>query len=119
MSDEQKLERLLSEQQFMVLAVTLDDGTPWAVPVRIAKREDKEFYWDSALETVHSKALLARPQAAITIFQKDESIMMGFYAKGQAELVDEPKPGYGRYKFVAEKCWINDETFIKREVNLA
>lgn len=118
MTDNEKLEQLLSEQQYMVLAVMLDDGTPWVIPVRIQARNDNVFEWDSALETVHSRAIAARPDMALTIFQKKEDSQIGFYAKGKAELVEEFKPGFGRYRFVAEKCWINDETFVKREVAL-
>lgn len=118
MTDNEKLEQLFTDQQFMVLAITLDDGTPWAVPVRVFKREGSEFWWESSLETVHSQAISKRTDAAVTIFQKKETEQVGFYAKGKAELVEEYKPGYGRYRFVAAQCWINDETFVKREVNL-
>lgn len=119
MNDEQRLEKFLNEQQFMVLAVALQDGTPWAVPVRIGKREGNDFWWDSALATEHSKVISEQnSNVAITIYQKTEDSMFGFYAKGRAELTEEYKPGYGRYKFTAIQCWINDETFVKREVSL-
>lgn len=118
MTDNEKLEQLFSEQQYMVLAVALDDGTPWAVPVRIRACRGNEFEWDSALETVHSQAVALRPDIAMTIFQKKEDSQIGFYAKGKAELVEEYKPGYGRYRFIASRCWMNDETFVKREVTL-
>jgi hypothetical protein len=39
MSDEQKCEQFITTQKHMVLSVVLDDGTPWAVPVRIQVRE--------------------------------------------------------------------------------
>ena len=117
MTDKQKLEQLFSEQMYMLLAVTLDDGTPWAVPVRIREHDGaKSFEWDSRLDTEHSKALAARPAAAMTIFQKSEASQTGFYAKGAGELVEEFKPGFGRYRFTTREAWINDETFQKREV---
>lgn len=117
MNDTEKTKQFLDKQEYMVLAVTLDDGTPWAVPVRIRERDGHRiFEWDSALETVHSKALQARPDMAITIFQKLEDSQIGFYAKGRGELVEEFKPGFGRYRFTAERAWINDETFVKREL---
>lgn len=119
MNDEQKLEQLLNEQQHMILAVVLEDGTPWVVPVRIKSREGNVFEWDSALSTEHSKALAVNPAMALTVFQKNEDSQVGFYAKGIAELVEEFKPGFGRYKFTAEQCFINDETFKKREVELS
>ena len=118
MTDNQKLEQLLNEQQFMVLAVTLEDGTPWVTPVRIQKSNSNEFEWDSVVTAEHSKALTTNPKMAITIFQKKEDSQIGLYAKGTGELVEELKPGFGRYRFTAKQCWINDETFVKREVIL-
>ncbi len=117
MNDNERIEQLLNEQQFMVLAVTLDDGTPWATPVRIqAYNGHASFEWDSHLQTEHSKAIAKRPDMAITIFQKKETTQIGFYAKGKGELVEEFKPGFGRYRFTAEQSWVNDETFVKRKV---
>jgi len=118
MTDKEKLERFLSEQKHMILAVVLDDGTPWAVPVRIQQRRERVFEWDSKLDTIHSKALTERAGTAITIFDKSSDSQIGFYAKGKAKLIEEYKPGYGRYSFVAMHCWMNDETFVKREVEL-
>lgn len=119
MSDNEKTKQFLANQQFMVLAVTLDDGTPWATPVRIQRWEGNEFEWDSKLATVHSQAIAARPDMAITVFQKFEDSQIGFYARGHGVLVEETKPGFGRYQFTTEQCWLNDETFVKREVQLS
>lgn len=118
MDDNEIAKQFLKDQQFMVLAVTLDDGTPWATPVRIQHRDGNVFEWDSVLTTEHSKAIVANPKMAITIFQKMENSQTGIYAKGVGELVEETKPGFGRYRFTAEQCWLNDETFVKREVSL-
>lgn len=118
MNDQQKLEQLFSEQQIAAIAVMLSDGTPWVTPVRIKNRQGNQFEWDSSLDTEHSKAIAERPDMAMTIFQKKEDSQVGFYAKGKGELLEETKPGFGRYRFTAEQCWINDETFVKREVGL-
>lgn len=119
MTDEQKIEQLLSEQTIMVLSVVLPDGTPWAVPVAIRDRDGlRVFEWDSALATEHSKALIKNSKMAMIIFQKNENVQVGYYAMGIGELVDEFKPGFGRYRFTAARAWLNDETFVKREVNL-
>lgn len=119
MNDQERLEQLLNEQQLMVIAVTLDDGTPWATPVRVQSHDGcVTFEWDSHLQAEHSKALSARPAMAITIFQKKEDSQIGFYAKGTGELVEEFKPGFGRYRFTASECWLNDETFVKRSIEL-
>lgn len=118
MTDNQKLEQLFSEHPFMVLAVTLADGTPWATPVRIQHREGNKFEWDSKLDTEHSKALTEHPATAITVFQANETSKTGFYAKGKAELVEARDNGFGHYRFIASECWLNDETFIKRSIQL-
>ena len=118
MNDNQQTKEFLASQQFMVLAVTLDDDTPWAVPVRIQAWNGRDFEWDSKLETIHSKAIEARPEMAITVFQKFENSQIGFYARGRGERIEIRDNGFGRYKFTAEKMWLNDETFVKREVTL-
>lgn len=119
MTDDARIQQLLREQNYMVLAVTLADGTPWAVPVRFNTNDGwSVFDWDSHLETEHSRALVLHPDSAITIFWKQDASQTGFYAKGKAELVAESKPGFGHYRFTAKQAWINDETFKKREVKL-
>lgn len=120
MADSERINALLSEQGYMVLAVTLDKSTPWAVPVRIREHDGiKSFDWDSHLETEHSKALRAHPDMAITIYEKYDTYQTGLYAVGSAELVEEMKPGFGHYRFTTKQAWINDETFQKREVTLS
>lgn len=118
MNDAEKVNEFLSTQNYMVLAVVLPDGTPWAAPVRLQLRDGNVFEWDSALQTEHSKALEQRPDMAITLFQKLKDTQIGVYAKGRGELVEEFKPGFGRYRFTATNVWLNDETFRKREVKL-
>lgn len=119
MNDQQKIEQLLGAQTVMVLAVMLPDGTPWAVPVAIRARDGlKRFEWDSALQTEHSKALIENSKMSIVIFQKQENSQIGYYATGTGELVNEFKPGFGRYRFKAARVWVNDESFVKREVKL-
>jgi hypothetical protein len=119
MTDNQKLLQFLSSQNYMVIAVVSKDGTPWAVPVKIQRWAGKEFEWDSALKTMHSQVLKDHPEMAITIFQKKTDSQIGFYAKGKGRLVEEFKPGFGRYRFTADECWMNDETFVKRKVSLS
>jgi predicted pyridoxine 5'-phosphate oxidase superfamily flavin-nucleotide-binding protein len=119
MTDTQRLEQLFSEQKYMVFAVVLDDGTPWVVPVRIRKYvKGKIFEWDSNLLAEHSKVIVQRPAAAITVFHKWDDHQTGYYAKGTAELIEEFKPGLGHYRFTAIQAWLNDETFKKREIQL-
>jgi hypothetical protein len=118
MTDEARVKQFLNSQEFMVLGVTLDDGTPWACPVRLQRWQGNEFEWDSKVDTEHSKAIAARPAMAITMFQKLPDSQIGVYMKGRGELIEERQDGFGRYRFTAEQCWLNDETFVKREVQL-
>ena len=118
MPDEQKLKELLSTQEYMILSVTLDDGTPWALPVKIQLQWGNAFEWDSKLDTEHSKAIAKRPAVAITVFDKTGETQLGFYARATAKLLNEPKEGFGRYQAIVSQAWINDETFQKREVVL-
>ena len=122
MSDQERLNTFLAGQRYMTLAVTLDDGTPWATPVRIKAHECKTFEWVSKTDTEHSKAIAVRPIIAISMFTaSDESTaQFGFYAQAAAEQIGDPNEhGVARYRAVVTMCFINDATFIKREVELA
>lgn len=120
MTDKAQLNTFLAEQKYMTVAVTLDDGTPWAVPIRIKLQWGIAFEWDSMLDTVHSKAIAKRPQVALSIWTPDgdSTAQFGFGARASAELVSD-KAGMGRYRATVSKCWITDATFVKREVELA
>lgn len=103
----------------MVLAVVLDDGTPWATPVRIKQWDGKAFEWESMVTTEHSKAIATRPDIAISIFtpEGEGTIQFGFYAKAKAELLNEEN-GMGRYRATITESWINDASFVKRAVSV-
>ena len=122
MSDREQLNTFLATQQYMTLAVTLDDGKPWATPVRIKAWEGRVFEWESKTDTEHSKAIVKRPNVAINMWtpEGDGTIQFGFYAHATAEQISEPNEhGIARYRATVNKCFINDATFVKREVELA
>ena len=122
MTDREALNTFLSEQNYMTVAVTLDDGTPWATPVRIQKWTGKFFEWDSKIDAEHSRALLQRPNVALSLFtpETETTKQFGFYAQATAEQIGEvSEHGVARYRAVVNKCFINDATFVKREVDLA
>lgn len=123
MSNQEQLLKFLDEQKYMTIAVTLDDGTPWATPVRIKKWDGQNvFEWDSKIDTEHSKAIEARPGIALSMWTPDAetTIQFGVYAQANAEQVSEPNDhGIARYKATVTKFWINDASFVKREVSLA
>ena len=121
MNDHEQLLEFLSGQTYMTIAVTMNDGTPWAIPVRIKAWEGEAFEWDSHTKTEHSKAIALRPNIAISIYTPDTSdtIQFGFYAQASAKRVSEPSEhGIARYRAVVSKCFINDASFKKREVTL-
>jgi hypothetical protein len=121
MNDQERLGAFLGAQEYMTIAVTLDDGAPWATPVRIRAREGKTFEWDSHVATEHSKAIANRPDVAISIYAPagDQTEQFGFYAHALAEQVGEPNEhGIARYRATVSKSFINDATFEKREVEL-
>ncbi|MES2876124.1 MAG: pyridoxamine 5'-phosphate oxidase family protein [Patescibacteria group bacterium] len=119
MNDQEQLNKFLSEQDYMTIAVTLDDGTPWVTPVRIKQWEGAAFEWMSKTDTEHSRAIAVRPQVALSMYTPggDTTIQFGFYATATAELLSE-QDGMGHYKASVTKSWINDATFVKREVSL-
>lgn len=123
MTDQERTLKFVSEQNHMTIAVTLNDGTPWATPVRIKKWDGQNvFEWDSKIDTEHSKAIEVRPEVALSMWTPDAetTVQFGVYAQACAEQVSEPNDhGIARYKATITKCWINDASFVKREVGLA
>lgn len=117
-SDHDKVRDFIERQTHMVLAVTLEDGTPWAVPVKIQARDGSSFEWDSKLTTEHSKVLELHPHMSIVMYEKTENAQVGLYLKGQGRLVSSNDAGFGRYRFAAAAAWINDESFVKRSISL-
>ena len=122
MTDQERLNTFLATQRYMTIAATLDDGAPWATPVRIQAWNGKTFEWDSKTDTEHYRAIASRPSVAISIFtpEGEGTIQFGFYARATAEQIGEPNQyGVARYRAIVNKSFINDASFVKREVELA
>jgi len=117
MSDKQIVKALLEKSKHMIVAVTLDDDTPWAVPVRIKQRNGWVFEWDSMPTTVHSQAVATHPTIALIVFSIDEDI--GLYAKAIAEELSEIRRDDGsvRYRATVTEAWLNEQ-HIKRPIVL-
>ena len=120
MNDNEKLEAFLKTQTHMVIAVTCDDGTPWSVPVKVQNYNGRDFEWDSKVDTFHSIALEQHSRISITMFSRDTDPFgqFGFYAVGNAVKLIDKDHGVARYAFSVERAWINDHTFVKREVEI-
>jgi hypothetical protein len=99
MNDSDIVQKLLNNSRHMVVAVTLEDGTPWAVPVHMVRAEGKLFEWDSKPETVHSRAIALQPNIALTVFSIDDDI--GLYMKAVAEKLPEIRRDDGRVRYRA------------------
>lgn len=117
MNDKQIAEKLLKQSKHMVVAVVLEDGTPWAVPVRIKQRNGWVFEWDSIPTTLHSRAISIHPAVALTVFSIDEDI--GVYAKATAEELSDTRHDDGsvRYRATVTEAWLNEQ-HIKRPIVL-
>jgi hypothetical protein len=117
MSDINIVENLLAQSKHMVIAVTLSDDTPWAVPVRIRGRAGWIFEWDSMSTTVHSRAISTHPEIALIVFSIDEDI--GLYAKAIAKALPDVRrdDGYIRYRATVTEAWLNEE-HTKRSIAL-
>ena len=115
MTDQQKLTEFLARQKHMVLAVVCEDGTPWAVPVRIKEQNGISFEWESRLDALHSAAIDKNPNVAITMYEIDGDQHTGVYVKATAELV-RVTGEKGWYRAVGARVWLNDESHVKREV---
>lgn len=118
MTDQEKVREFLSRATHMVICVVLPDGLPWAVPVKIQSQNGSEFEWVSMPNTEHSKALVHNEKMSVVIFDTKKDDQIGVYMSGRGEVVQKNGQGESRYRFTADSMWLNDETYIKREVTL-
>lgn len=116
MSDLDIVKQFLANQTHMVVSVMLDDGNPWAVPVRIGRYEGREFEWDSAVDTLHSQAIARDPRVMLLCYDRDQ--MIGVYMQAIVTDIDQYKDGYAHYRAIVDQAWLNDQTFTKREIEL-
>lgn len=72
-------EGVLSANRYLTLATCSVDGAPWAAPLMYAVDQHDRFYWVSAWDAVHSRALFENPSAALVIYDSDPG-----YGKAQA-----------------------------------
>lgn len=116
MSDKQRVSEFLQKQAHMVLGVVLEDGSPWAVPVRILHHEEGIFEWDSVLNTEHSQAIERDPRVMLLCFDTAKDAQIGVYMQAEVTDIARRSDGYARYHAEVRRTWLNDETYVKREV---
>jgi len=66
--DDKRLRSLIEQETTLVLATTMDDGSPIATPLFYYPDDDLNLYWLSSPESRHSRNLHARPRAAVAVF---------------------------------------------------
>jgi nitroimidazol reductase NimA-like FMN-containing flavoprotein (pyridoxamine 5'-phosphate oxidase superfamily) len=75
MLDPLDVDRILSENRYLVLATADDEGNPWATPVFFAPLDPDTLCWVSAPSSRHSRNIADRPRVAITVF--DSTVEIG------------------------------------------
>ena len=115
-----KAQEFLDMTEFMTLAVTQENGKPWAVPVHVARREGWTFYWDSTQDAVHSQCIEKSPDVMLSMFRLSdgENTEFGLYMEASARLFEQLTDGRGRYHAIVQRAWINDEQHRKRDLKL-
>ena len=77
---------LITANLYLVLGTAGADGQPWTTPVYFAPAGDREFYWASTTDALHSRHLAERPRVSLTVFDSTVAPYHGraVYAVGLA-----------------------------------
>jgi len=77
---------IIAANFYLTLGTTGPDGHPWISPVYFAPAGDREFYWVSATDALHSRNLAERSQVSLVIFDSTVAPYHGraVYAVGEA-----------------------------------
>lgn len=59
---------IIDDNLYLTLGTADGAGTPWVCPVYFATADYAEFYWESALDAVHSRNIAERPEVSAVIF---------------------------------------------------
>jgi nitroimidazol reductase NimA-like FMN-containing flavoprotein (pyridoxamine 5'-phosphate oxidase superfamily) len=126
---------IIRANRYLTLGTADADGRPWTSPVYFAPGGDREFYWVSETDAVHSRHLAGRPQVSLVVFDSTVVPYHGraVYAAGEAREVPEgdvertlgvyPRPGgdgaapltpadvtgespYRMYRATATELWV-------------
>ena len=93
---------VLDKAPFITVSFTRSDGTPYGVPLSLARTDDKTFYFHCAMEGEKVDCIAANPNVALsavtkcapTVGPKDDSFTLQYksaMAIGMAELVTDRK----------------------------
>ncbi len=131
----EKAKILIEKVPYITIASVTKDGLPWNSPVFAVYDEEYNFYWNSAVESQHSKNIKANNNVFVVIYDTSVSEGQGFgvYIQGEAKELGsglelekalnifynkknkEPKPqenflnesSQRFYKLKIIKCWVN------------
>jgi len=67
-TDDAHVRELIERETTLVLATTMEDGSPIATPLFYYPDAELNLYWLSSAESRHSRNLRARPRVAVTVF---------------------------------------------------
>lgn len=108
----------VAAQTHMMLSVVLENEKPWTVPVKIDRVQDGRFEWLSKTETAHSQAIKLNPNVMICLYDRTVEEKSALYLEAVAELSGEEENSLVRYSAKVIQAWLNDESHIKREIQL-
>lgn len=88
-----RIAQLLREQTTLSLATTGEAGLPCVAPLFYIVDERLSLYWLSSANSLHSRNLLQRPQAAATVYCAAESWreIRGVQIRGTVSVVADPQ----------------------------
>jgi nitroimidazol reductase NimA-like FMN-containing flavoprotein (pyridoxamine 5'-phosphate oxidase superfamily) len=77
---------LIAANLYLTLGTTDAQGNPWTCPVYFSPGGDREFYWVSATDALHSVYLAERPRVSMVVFDSTVEPYHGraVYAVGEA-----------------------------------
>jgi len=65
---------IIKENKYMVIATSDKSGRPWANPVFYAYDDKYDFYFLSAIDSVHAKNIIANFKVSIVIFDSKQKV---------------------------------------------
>lgn len=111
----------LAKQKHIVLAVVDEDGRPWAVPVAMQHYRKGKLEWISKTDTIHSRAIAANSDIAITCFvaRRDGENEYGLYLRAKAKKLAPLPGGAAIYRAEITEAWYNDHAHKKTRIDTA
>lgn len=80
---EQKAESILFHNKYMVVSTSDSEGNPWGAAVFYVLDEKYNFYFLSAIDSLHAKNAMETHKVSLVIF--DSTVSLGSYDEVQAE----------------------------------